>query len=203
MSYTICKSIADRVLATGMLFVLSPMLVCVVVAIALLDGRPVFFAQVRAGKDGAPFRIYKFRTLHLGPKDPERPRAHCTRTGAFLRRWALDELPQLWNIARGDMSVIGPRPTLLDQVHRYGAFERQRLHVKPGLTGWAQIHGRNALSWPERIRLDVWYVEHQSLWLDAKILLRTPGVLWWEIGVYGLSGRNLDYRPPSQDNPTR
>lgn len=190
MSYATYKSIADRFLAAGTLLVLSPLLALIAGAIALLDGRPVVFTQLRAGQHGKPFRIYKFRTLHLGPKDPERPSAHCTRTGAFLRRWALDELPQLWNIVRGDMSFIGPRPTLLDQVRRYGAFERTRLHAKPGLTGWAQIHGRNALSWPERIRLDVWYVEHQSLWVDAKILLHTPRVLWRGTGVYGPTGGN-------------
>ncbi len=190
MSYATCKSIAERILAAGGLVILSPLLVLIAGAIALFDGGAVFFMQQRAGQHGQPFRIYKFRTLRLGPKDPARPRAHCTRTGAFLRRWALDELPQLWNIVRGDMGFIGPRPTLLDQVRRYGAFERKRLHVKPGLTGWAQIHGRNALSWPERIRLDVWYVEHQSLWVDAKILLHTPRVLWRGTGVYGPTGAN-------------
>jgi lipopolysaccharide/colanic/teichoic acid biosynthesis glycosyltransferase len=190
MSYATCKSIAERILATGALVALSPLLALIAGAIALLDGRPVVFTQQRAGQNGQPFRIYKFRTLCLGPKDPERPGAHCTRTGGFLRRWALDELPQLWNIVRGDMSVIGPRPTLLNQVRRYGAFERIRLQVKPGLTGWAQIHGRNALSWPERIRLDVWYVKHQSLGVDAKILLHTPCVLWRGTGVYGPTGAN-------------
>jgi lipopolysaccharide/colanic/teichoic acid biosynthesis glycosyltransferase len=190
MSYAACKSIAERILAAGGLVILSPLLMLIAGAIALFDGGAVFFMQQRAGQHGQPFRIYKFRTLRLGPKDPERPRAHCTRTGAFLRRWALDELPQLWNIVRGDMSFIGPRPTLLDQVRRYGAFERNRLHVKPGLTGWAQIHGRNALSWPERIRLDVWYVKHQSLWVDAEILLHTPRVLWRGTGVYGPTGAN-------------
>ncbi|MFO8232156.1 MAG: sugar transferase, partial [Longimonas sp.] len=118
MNYATCKSIAERILATGALLGLSPLLALVAGTIALLDGRPVLFTQQRAGQHGKPFRIYKFRTLRLGPKDPERPSAHCTRTGGFLRRWALDELPQLWNIVRGDMSFIGPRPTLLDQVRR-------------------------------------------------------------------------------------
>jgi len=194
MTYATCKSIADRILAAGMLMGLSPLLALIAGAIAVLDGRPVLFTQLRAGQYGKPFRIYKFRTLRLGPKDPERPSAHCTCTGGFLRRWALDELPQLWNIVRGDMSFIGPRPTLLDQVRRYGAFERNRLHVKPGLTGWAQIHGRNALSWPERIELDVWYVRHQSPWVDAKILLHTPWVLWRGTGVYGTEGHTPPFR---------
>ena len=200
MSYTTCKSIAERILAAGGLVILSPLLALIAGVIVLLDGRPVIFTQQRAGQHGQPFCIYKFRTLRLGPKDPERPSAHCTRTGGFLRRWALDELPQLWNIVHGDMSVIGPRPTLLNQVRRYGAFERTRLQVKPGLTGWAQIHGRNALSWPDRIRLDVWYVEHQSLWVDAKILLHTPRVLWRGTGVYGPADRNLEYRLSRKDS---
>lgn len=190
MSYATCKSIADRILAAGALLGLSPLLALIAGTIALRDGRPILFTQPRAGQHGQPFRIYKFRTLHREPNDPTQPQAHCTRTGTFLRRWALDELPQLWNIVRGDMSFIGPRPTLLDQVRRYGAFERTRLQVKPGLTGWAQIHGRNALSWPERIELDVWYVRHQSLWVDTKILMHTPRVLWRGTGVYGRHGRN-------------
>ncbi|MES3628562.1 MAG: sugar transferase [Longimonas sp.] len=201
MSYSHWKVVLDRVVAAGLLLLLSPVLLAVAAAILLVDGRPVFFTQQRAGKHGQPFRIYKFRTLGLGPKDPLRPGAHCTRTGAFLRRWALDELPQLWNIVMGEMSVVGPRPTLLDQVRRYNAFERQRLHVRPGLTGWAQVNGRNALSWPERIELDVWYVEHRSFGLDLGIMWRTPFVLMQGKGVYGPMGRNDTIpRSPAPDS---
>ena len=190
MTYAFCRSVLDRTAAVVALAVLSPFLACIAAAVALVDGRPVLFTQQRTGQQGRPFRIYKFRTLRTGLHDPARPGDHLTRTGGFLRRWALDELPQLWNIARGDMSWVGPRPTLLNQTRHYGAFERKRLRVRPGLTGWAQIHGRNALSWPARIRLDVWYVEHRSLGLDAKIMLRTPFVLARGTGVYGQRATN-------------
>lgn len=201
MSYSHWKGLLDCIGAAVLLLLLSPILLAVAAAILLIDGRPIFFTQQRAGKQGEPFRIYKFRTLRLGPKDPLRPGAHCTRTGAFLRRWALDELPQLWNIVMGEMSVVGPRPTLLDQAYRYNAFEKQRLRVRPGLTGWAQVNGRNALSWPERIELDVWYVEKRSFWLDLGIMLRTPFVLMRGKGVYGPMGRNDTVsRPPVPDS---
>ena len=190
MTYTFWKSVLDRTTAAVALILLSPLLACLAAAIAWLDGWPVLFTQRRAGQHGRPFRIYKFRTLRTGSHDPTRPGDHLTRTGRFLRRWALDELPQLWNIVRGEMSWVGPRPTLCEQVKAYDAFQRQRLRVKPGITGWAQIHGRNALPWPARIRLDVWYVEHRSLWLDAKILLHTPRVLARGTGVYGQRGTN-------------
>lgn len=190
MSYAFWKSAADRITAALALVLMSPLLLAIAAAIALRDGRPVLFTQQRVGQHGRLFRIYKFRTIRPGPHDPTRPNDHLTRTGGVLRRWALDELPQLWNIVRGDMGFVGPRPTVPAQVRRYTAFERKRLRVKPGLTGWAQIHGRNALSWPERIALDVWYVEHRSLWVDAKIVLHTPRVLMRGTGVYGARGAN-------------
>jgi lipopolysaccharide/colanic/teichoic acid biosynthesis glycosyltransferase len=140
----------------------------------------VLYRQRRVGLHGEEFELLKLRTMVVGAErlgagfainegDPR-----ITRVGRVLRRLSLDELPQLWNVVRGDMSLIGPRPTLAYQVERYTERQRRRLEVKPGLTGWAQVHGRAALPWEDRIDLDVWYVEHRSPWLDAKILLRTP-----------------------------
>jgi len=172
---------------------LAPLIGLVAACIWLDDGRPLFFTQTRAGCRGDPFRIVKFRTLTHEPDDPTRPAAHTTRIGGLLRRWALDELPQLWNVLRGEMSLVGPRPTLPEQVEQYGPYERTRLRVPPGLTGWAQIHGRNALSWSERIDLDVWYVRNRTFLLDLRILLQTPLVLMRGTGTDGPGGRNPSF----------
>ncbi len=155
------------------LVVAAPVLALAALAIKLEDGGPVFYRQRRVGRRGEEFELLKLRTMVVGERDPR-----ITRTGRALRRVSLDELPQLWNVARGDMSLIGPRPTLRYQVERYTERQRRRLEVKPGLTGWAQVHGRAALPWEERIELDVWYVEHRSPWLDLKIMLRTPRALF-------------------------
>jgi lipopolysaccharide/colanic/teichoic acid biosynthesis glycosyltransferase len=201
-TYRGAKRALDLVGSSVLLVVLAPLLGVVAACIWLDDGRPVLFTQTRIGKEGAPFRVFKFRTLTTGPKDPTRPDDYTTRVGGWLRRWALDEWPQLWNVLRGEMSLVGPRPTLPDQVERYGSYERIRLQVRPGLTGWAQIHGRNALSWPERIDLDVWYVRNRSLALDLRILARTPVVLLAGTGVSGPEGHNPAYRsrPASSDS---
>jgi lipopolysaccharide/colanic/teichoic acid biosynthesis glycosyltransferase len=162
----------------------SPALVLAALAVKLEDGGPVLYRQSRVGKDGVDFELLKLRTMVVGAEsrgagwavnegDPR-----ITRVGRLLRRISLDELPQLWNVVRGEMSLIGPRPTLAYQVERYTPRQRRRLEVKPGITGWAQIHGRARLPWEERIELDVWYVEHRSPWLDVKILLRTPLALF-------------------------
>lgn len=148
-------------------------------------GRPIFFTQTRVGRDGRHFRLFKFRTLHPDCGLTRRPQAHATRIGRLLRRWALDELPQLWNVARGEMSLIGPRPVLPAEADHYDPHQRQRLSVRPGLTGWAQVHGRNALSWQERIAHDLWYVRHRSLMVDLYILGKTPHALLSGDGVYG------------------
>jgi len=158
----------------------SPFLAASALAIKLEDRGPVLYRQRRVGRDGEDFELLKLRTMVVGAEkqgagwavnegDPR-----ITRAGRVLRRLSLDELPQLWNVVRGDMSLIGPRPTLRYQVEKYTDRQRRRLDVKPGITGWAQIHGRAALPWEERIELDVWYVEHRSPLLDLKILLRTP-----------------------------
>jgi len=162
------------------LLVTAPVLGVAAAAVKLADGGPVLYRQQRVGKDGALFELLKLRTMVVGAESQgagagvDRGDPRITGPGALLRRLSIDELPQLWNVIRGDMSVIGPRPTLAYQVERYTPRQRRRLEVKPGLTGWAQVHGRATLPWNERIELDVWYVEHRSPLVDLKILLRTP-----------------------------
>jgi lipopolysaccharide/colanic/teichoic acid biosynthesis glycosyltransferase len=174
----------DAALAGAGLALASPLLAAAALAVKLEDGGPVLYRQKRVGKDGVDFELFKLRTMVVGAETHgagyavNRGDARITRVGKVLRRTSLDELPQLWNVVRGDMSLIGPRPTLRYQVERYDDRQRRRLDVKPGLTGWAQIHGRAALSWPERIELDVWYVEHRSPAVDLRILLRTPLALF-------------------------
>ena len=189
-SYDRIKRLGDVTLAALLLVFGLPVLMLVAVLIVAESGRPVLFKQTRIGRGGIRFEILKFRTLRAGAHDPGNPLYCVTRFGRVLRRWGLDELPQLWNVLRGQMSLVGPRPTLPEQVAAYGAFERRRLAVRPGLTGWAQIPGRNALDWPARIRLDLWYVDHMSFWLDVRILLRTPKILWTGAGLYGADGQN-------------
>ena len=162
----------------------APLLAAAAVAIKLEDGGPVLYRQRRVGLGGRDFELLKLRTMVVGAEGKGAGLAvnagdpRITRVGRVLRRLSLDELPQLLNILRGEMSLIGPRPTVRSQVERYTERQRRRLEVKPGLTGWAQIHGRAALPWPERIELDVWYVEHRSPLVDLKILLRTPLALF-------------------------
>ena len=158
----------------------SPALAAAALAIKLEDRGPVLYRQRRVGYRGEDFELLKLRTMVVGAERQgagwavDRADPRITRVGRVLRRLSIDELPQLWNVVRGDMSLIGPRPTVRSQVERYTPRQRRRLEVKPGLTGWAQIHGRAALPWPDRIELDVWYVEHRSPRVDLKILLRTP-----------------------------
>ncbi|MEM8556508.1 MAG: sugar transferase [Bacteroidota bacterium] len=175
----------DLSLVVPTLLVGAPLGLALAAAVKLEDGGPVLFRQTRPGRYGRPFAILKFRSLGTQPHDPHRPDLVATRVGAWMRRWGLDELPQLWNIVRGEMSLVGPRPVLFGEIEHYDAEQRLRLAVRPGLTGWAQIHGRNALAWQDRTALDVWYVRHRSLWLDARILLRTPLALLRGEGVYG------------------
>jgi lipopolysaccharide/colanic/teichoic acid biosynthesis glycosyltransferase len=173
------------VAAAGLgLAVASPALALAALAIKLEGGGAVLYRQRRVGLNGEEFELLKLRTMDVGAEqkgagfavDKEDPR--ITRVGRMLRRLSIDEVPQLWNVVRGEMSLVGPRPTLAYQVERYTPRQRRRLEVKPGITGWAQIHGRAKLPWEERIELDVWYVEHRSPWLDLKILARTPLALF-------------------------
>mgnify|MGYP006282014987 CR=1 FL=1 len=198
--YAVSKRLFDVAGSALLLLILSPLLALVATAIWLDDGRPIFFTQERTGRHDTLFQILKFRTLTPGPKDPTCPSAHTTRVGAPLRRWAIDELPQLWNVLRGEMSLVGPRPALPRQVKKYTPRQRIRLQVRPGLTGWAQIHGRNVLSWAERISHDIWYIRHRGFWLDLTILGCTPLVLIRGIGVYGPDGRNPTVHSPGSDS---
>jgi lipopolysaccharide/colanic/teichoic acid biosynthesis glycosyltransferase len=179
------KAILDRLAAALALVLLSPLLAGIAVWIWLDDGRPALLSQERAGKRGRPFRMLKFRTMvvdaieagrRLGLEDPwglvaDDPR--ITRSGRLLRRTSLDELPQLFNVMKGEMSLVGPRPDLVDQVANYSERDRRRLAVLPGITGWSQVQGREEIGWPERFDQDAWYIEHWSLRLDAKIVLAT------------------------------
>ena len=162
----------------------SPLLALAALATKIEDRGPVLYRQTRVGKDGEDFEVLKLRTMVVGAEAEgagwavDRGDPRITRAGRLLRRLSIDELPQLWNVLRGDMSIIGPRPTLAYQVERYTDRQRRRLEVKPGLTGWAQVNGRAALPWEERIELDVWYVEHRSPRVDLKILAMTPLALF-------------------------
>jgi lipopolysaccharide/colanic/teichoic acid biosynthesis glycosyltransferase len=175
---------ADVTIAGTALIIASPLLGLAALAVKLEDRGPVLFKQTRVGKDGVDFELLKLRTMVVGAETlgagyaVNEGDSRITRAGRLLRRLSLDELPQLWNVVRGEMSVIGPRPTLRYQVERYTPHQRRRLDVKPGVTGWAQIHGRAALPWAERIELDVFYVEHRTTLLDLKILARTPLALF-------------------------
>jgi lipopolysaccharide/colanic/teichoic acid biosynthesis glycosyltransferase len=182
--------VLDVVLAAALLLVTAPLLALGALAIRLESRGPVFYRHLRVGRDGEPFELWKLRTMVPGAEsmgaglyvlegDPR-----ITRVGRLLRRFSLDELPNLVNVLRGDMAIVGPRPTVQEQVDRYTDRQRRRLEVKPGITGWAHINGRTSLSWPERIELDVWYVEHRSMRLDLRILARTARMLATGHGLY-------------------
>jgi lipopolysaccharide/colanic/teichoic acid biosynthesis glycosyltransferase len=174
----------DALAAAAGLVVTSPLLAASALAIKLEDGGPILFRQSRVGKHGVDFDLLKLRTMVVDAESKgagyavDAGDSRITRVGRLLRRTSIDELPQLWNILRGEMSLIGPRPTLRYQVEQYDERQRRRLDVRPGLTGWAQIHGRATLPWADRIELDVWYVEHRTPRVDLHILLRTPLALF-------------------------
>jgi lipopolysaccharide/colanic/teichoic acid biosynthesis glycosyltransferase len=176
---------------------LVPVAAVVAVVIRCRCGSPVLFRQLRAGRRGEPFTILKFRTMRPErfPGEPDAER--LTPLGRALRSSSLDELPQLWNVLRGEMSLIGPRPTLPEQVVHYSPRQRGRLAVRPGLTGWAQVRGRNALSWPERIELDLWYLAHRSVLLDLRIVALTVLRLLRPSGITGPGGHNPGFPAPA------
>ena len=184
------KRALDVVIATVGTVASAPVIAWLAVMIRLESPGGPLYTQVRVGRDGEPFRIYKLRTMVTGAEFQGAGLAiaagdsRITRIGALLRRTSLDELPNLWNVVRGEMSIVGPRPTLQHQVDRYTERQRGRLSVKPGITGWAQVNGRASLPWPERIELDLWYVEHRSLALDLQILRRTVDQVIGGGGVY-------------------
>ena len=170
------KRIIDLALAVPAFIFLLPVMICIAVLIRMIMGQSVFFCQKRPGLGGIPFKIYKFRTMNnsydeSGVLLPDSVR--LTRFGKFLRSTSFDELPELINVIKGDMSIVGPRPLLMQYLERYTPEQARRHEVKPGLTGWAQVNGRNAMTWEEKFKLDVWYVDNQSLWLDLKIIALT------------------------------
>lgn len=170
------KRLLDILLAGGALLVFSPVLVVLALLIRRQMGPPALFRQVRPGLYGEPFEMLKFRTMRnaLGADGQPLPDAErLTPLGRFLRSTSLDELPELWNVVRGDMSLVGPRPLLMEYLPRYSAEQARRHDVRPGLTGWAQVNGRNALSWEEKFALDRWYVDNRTMWLDVKIIWMT------------------------------
>ncbi len=195
------KRLIDVVLSLFLLLLLWPLFVLVALLIKLDSKGPVLFVQERVGKDGKLFKILKFRTMEVGAEKKglgyevveDDPR--ITRVGKFLRRWSIDEFPQLINVLKGDMSLVGPRPTLKYQVDQYDSFQKRRLEVKPGMTGLATVKGRNLLSWNERIKYDVWYIDNYSLWLDFKIMLETIGVVLGGEGVYTDDLEKLKVKP--------
>lgn len=194
-AYSTAKRCFDVVASVTGLIVLSPVIAVTAVLVEVFMGRPVLFIQKRGGKGGQVFDLYKFRTMS-NAKDakgrllPDEKR--LTRLGYFLRRTSLDELPQLWNVLKGDMSVVGPRPWLAEYLERYSTEQARRHEVRPGITGWAQVNGRNAVSWEERFKCDMWYVNHVSFWLDIKIILLT---VWCVITGRGLSSRDAETMP--------
>ncbi|MGH8542586.1 MAG: sugar transferase [Gammaproteobacteria bacterium] len=160
-----------------------PMLL-IALSILVTMGRPILFRQTRPGLRRVPFDILKFRTMRCSAGAlNESDEARLTPLGRFLRSFSLDELPELWNVLRGEMSLVGPRPLLMEYLNLYSPEQARRQEVKPGITGWAQVNGRNALGWRERFELDVWYVDHQNLWLDVKILLLTAGAMLRRKGI--------------------
>jgi len=196
---SVLKRIIDVLISGIGLIILFPVFVIIGILIKLDSKGPVFFTQERVGEDGKIFRAYKLRTMVDNAKrmglgyEIEKNDSRITRIGKHLR-WGIDELPQLLNVFKGEMSLVGPRPALPHQVEKYSGNERRRLEVKPGITGWALVNGRNILSWPERIKLDIWYIDHWSLWLDVKILFKTIWVvIFTREGIYGKDGINWDY----------
>ena len=199
LEYAVIKRGLDLVIAGIGTILTGPVVAAFALAIRLESpGHPIY-RQSRVGRDGVPFTIYKLRTMVADAEFRGAGLAinqgddRITRVGALLRRYSLDELPNLWNVLRGEMSIVGPRPTIQVQVDQYTERQRGRLAVKPGITGWAQVNGRASLPWSERIELDLWYVEHQSLRLDVRILARTVGMVLRGHGLY--KGETGGWRP--------
>ncbi|MGF6148379.1 Putative colanic biosynthesis UDP-glucose lipid carrier transferase [Kingella potus] len=181
-----CKRAFDIAAAAAALLLLCPLLLLLAWAVRRKLGSPVLFRQMRPGRNGELFAMYKFRTMRDAADSTGRPLPDAERLTPFgrkLRAASLDELPELWNVLKGDMSLVGPRPLLPEYLPLYNAEQRRRHEVRPGITGWAQVNGRNALSWQEKFRLDVWYVDHRSFWLDIKILLLTVKKVFIREGI--------------------
>jgi lipopolysaccharide/colanic/teichoic acid biosynthesis glycosyltransferase len=192
----------DLTIGLAASIVTAPLVLVLALAVRLETRGDPIYRQTRIGKDGRPFEIYKLRTMITGAEFTGAGLAvaegdtRITRVGALLRRYSLDELPNLWNVVRGEMAIVGPRPTLEAQVLQYTPRQRGRLAVRPGITGWAQVNGRASLPWPERIELDLWYVEHRSLALDLSILGKTVEMVARGHGIY--KGENGGWQPPNE-----
>jgi len=184
------RRLVDVFVAGAAAMVLAPVAVLVAMLIRLQLGSPVLFRQRRSGLEGRQFTILKFRTMRPARHEAETDLDRDTPLGRRLRAASLDELPQLVNVLRGDMSLIGPRPTLPEQVEHYDSRQRGRLSIRPGITGWAQVNGRNSISWPERIELDLWYIAHRSLWIDLRVLWLTVLNVIRPQGITGEGGIN-------------
>jgi lipopolysaccharide/colanic/teichoic acid biosynthesis glycosyltransferase len=189
------KRLFDIGFSLGWLIVFAPSLLLVAILVRLKLGSPVLFIQERPGYLGRPFRMVKFRTMtdDRGPEGELLPdEARLTAFGKFLRASTLDEFPEMWNVLIGDMSVVGPRPLLMRYIPRYNPFQARRMEVKPGVTGWAQVNGRNLLSWEEKFALDVWYVDHRSFWLDMKIVVLTFFKVFARSGINSGEGKTME-----------
>jgi lipopolysaccharide/colanic/teichoic acid biosynthesis glycosyltransferase len=196
--YDVVKRALDVVSALVLLIVLSPVIAITAVLVRIKLGSPVIFSQRRPGKDGRIFTVYKFRSMLDAPAGGsdvdavETDATRLTRFGRILRSSSLDELPELVNVLLGQMSIVGPRPLLVEYLPLYAAQQARRHEVRPGITGWAQVNGRNALSWDERFKLDVWYVDHRSLLLDARILLMTVSTVFGREGVSAAGSATME-----------
>lgn len=182
------KRLFDILISVFVLMALLPVYLVVGILLLVNMGWPIVFSQLRPGKDGKPFKIYKFRSMTYQQDESGNLTSDAQRLtnfGRILRSTSLDELPALWNVIKGDMSLVGPRPLLMEYLPLYNERQAKRHDVKPGITGWAQVNGRNAISWQEKFDLDVWYVEHQSFWLDLKILLMTVKKVIIRDGISG------------------
>jgi lipopolysaccharide/colanic/teichoic acid biosynthesis glycosyltransferase len=189
------KRVVDIVGASVGIILFAPVMLTVALLVLLTMGRPVLFRQLRPGLHGKPFVLYKFRTMRdacTPSGEPLPDELRLTQFGKWLRSTSLDELPELFNVLKGEMSLVGPRPLLMEYLPRYSPEQARRHEVKPGITGWAQVNGRNALSWEEKFRLDVWYVDHWNLWLDVKILLLT---MWKVLKREGISAEGSATMP--------
>lgn len=202
------KRVFDLTVAIAALLALTifPVMIVIPIVIRLTSKGPAVFTQERSGKDGKVFKIYKFRTMRI-PEDSLdengnqlEPKQRITKVGKFLRKTSLDELMQLFNILNGTMSLVGPRPTLPYQIERYTPEQRRRLEMRPGVTGWAQVNGRNDLSWTEKIEYDLEYVDHFSLWMDIKILLKTVVVVFKKEGIEFTKNDAINAKEPVQKN---
>lgn len=203
----ILKVIFDRLVATLLLVVLSPVLLIIAFLVWFHLGRPIFYRQTRPGRNAKPFTIVKFRTMKQAANPQEELISDADRItpfGRFLRSFSLDEFPELWNVLRGDMSLVGPRPLLAQYVHRYTQEQARRHEVLPGITGWTQVNGRNELTWERKFDLDVWYVDHWSLMLDLEILFRTVFSVARRQGIsldgHATTAEFMGSSPPSPTN---